>query len=76
MYSQDKVRLIAYSIWEDEGRPDGRDVEHWCKAESTWQEKQGQMKQVAKAAPSPTHVTAKRGGVSKQSVRRSKRAKG
>ena len=26
------VRSRAYAIWESEGRPDGRDVEHWMRA--------------------------------------------
>ena len=28
-----RVRLRAYLIWEREGRPEGRDVEHWQQAE-------------------------------------------
>jgi hypothetical protein len=32
--SRDKlVRDTAYAIWEAEGRPDGRDSEHWRLAE-------------------------------------------
>ncbi len=27
------IRIRAYEIWELEGRPDGRHVEHWLKAE-------------------------------------------
>ncbi len=26
------IRAIAYSLWEDEGRPDGKAEEHWLKA--------------------------------------------
>ena len=28
-----RVRLRAYLIWEREGGPEGRDVEHWQQAE-------------------------------------------
>ena len=28
-----KVREAAYRLWEFAGRPEGRDVEFWCKAE-------------------------------------------
>jgi hypothetical protein len=28
-----RVRLRAYLIWEREGRPEGRDAEHWRQAE-------------------------------------------
>jgi hypothetical protein len=27
-----KVRERAYLIWVDEGRPDGRDIDHWLRA--------------------------------------------
>ncbi|CAN7627548.1 DUF2934 domain-containing protein [Neorhizobium sp. LjRoot104] len=29
----DAVRLRAYQIWESEGRPEGRDGDHWRRAE-------------------------------------------
>jgi hypothetical protein len=28
------IRERAYAIWEEEGRPDGRDREHWLRAEA------------------------------------------
>jgi hypothetical protein len=28
----ERIRLIAYAIWEEEGRPEGRAEEHWYKA--------------------------------------------
>ena len=30
--SQDRVAAIAYSLWLEEGRPDGRAESHWFKA--------------------------------------------
>jgi hypothetical protein len=30
----DKIRQRAFEIWEAEGCPDGRDVEHWKRAEA------------------------------------------
>lgn len=38
MGREDEIRLIAHSIWEEEGRPDGRDYEHWRRAEAIWEE--------------------------------------
>ena len=29
----EQIRQRAYAIWEEEGRPSGRDIEHWLKAE-------------------------------------------
>ncbi len=41
MGREEEIRLIAYQIWEEEGRPQGRDVENWLKAEATWRERHG-----------------------------------
>ena len=27
------IRVVAYRLWEEEGRPAGRDLEHWYRAE-------------------------------------------
>jgi hypothetical protein len=32
MEREEEIRLIAYSLWEQEGRPDGKDVEHYFRA--------------------------------------------
>jgi hypothetical protein len=29
---EEKIRARAYAIWEKEGRPDGKDLQHWLKA--------------------------------------------
>lgn len=29
---KDEIARVAWAIWEAEGRPDGRDVEHWRRA--------------------------------------------
>jgi hypothetical protein len=31
---QKQIEERAYALWESEGRPDGRDLVHWCQAES------------------------------------------
>jgi hypothetical protein len=28
------IRERAYAIWEEEGRPDGKDLDHWLRAEA------------------------------------------
>ncbi|MCZ0961207.1 DUF2934 domain-containing protein [Paracoccus benzoatiresistens] len=30
---QERIRLRAHEIWESEGRPEGRDADHWSRAE-------------------------------------------
>jgi hypothetical protein len=37
--SENEIKLMAYYIWEKENRPNGRDVEHWLKAEAIWERK-------------------------------------
>jgi DUF2934 family protein len=34
MLRQQFIRKIAYEIWEKEGRPDGKDLDHWFRAEA------------------------------------------
>jgi hypothetical protein len=34
----EEIRQIAYRLWQEEGCPDGRNVEHWVRAESEWLE--------------------------------------
>ena len=37
MGKEDEIRLIAYSIWEEDNYPNGKDREHWFKAEALWE---------------------------------------
>jgi len=30
---EETIRMRAYHIWEREGRPDGRELEHWIRAQ-------------------------------------------
>jgi hypothetical protein len=34
----DEIRQLAYGIWQQEGCPDGCDVDHWFKAKMIWEE--------------------------------------
>lgn len=35
LQSEEVIRGIAYDIWEKEGRPDGKALEHWLRAKKT-----------------------------------------
>ncbi|WP_142848886.1 DUF2934 domain-containing protein [Telmatospirillum sp. J64-1] len=53
------IRDRAYQIWEAEGRPEGRDIEHWARAEA--EIRAGQKAEVtAEAAPAPAKKTARK----------------
>jgi hypothetical protein len=51
---EDEVRLIAYSIWEEEGCQSGQECEHWYRAEEIWE-----GKQKAQAYTKNSPITAK-----------------
>jgi|WetSurMetagenome_2_1015567.scaffolds.fasta_scaffold896032_2 hypothetical protein len=40
MAKEDEIKLIAYSIWQQEGCLDGYDCDHWFKAEEIWEDQQ------------------------------------
>lgn len=46
MGREDAIRIIAYYIWDEENRPNGRNLEHWLRAEVIWERKQKQLSRV------------------------------
>jgi hypothetical protein len=48
MDHDDKVRVIACRLWEQEGRPEGRALDHWLKAEALWDDEQQFEEHLAK----------------------------
>jgi hypothetical protein len=47
------IRHRAHAIWEAEGRPDGKYVEHWQRALSEIERERKAAKRLADAAASP-----------------------
>ena len=45
------IAALAYQIWEQEGRPDGRDRVHWTKAEGQLKATRQQQKLTVVATP-------------------------
>jgi hypothetical protein len=33
-----EIRQLAYQIWQEEGCPDGYEVQHWLRAKMIWEE--------------------------------------
>ncbi len=60
MHRSDEVREIAYRIWEDEGHPQGRDQEHWFRAEAMCQEQRDQTEHMAEDVVSRPDLVASR----------------
>jgi len=77
--SPDKIAARAYEIWEAEGRPEGRDLDHWIKAASEVTPAKpkkkaaangnGKAKPVA-AAPAPAKVPAKAPAKAKRATKK------
>lgn len=54
-----RIRKRAYEIWEDEGRPLGRDRIHWLRAEAEFRESLGAGRQASAPAPLTAQKTPK-----------------
>ena len=52
MITEQKIMELAYAIWEGEGRPEGKDLEHYFSAKQILQERQDSSTVIL--APSPT----------------------
>ena len=59
MARENEVRLIAYIIWEEEGCLEGRDCEHWLRAEAIWEERQKQKATTGRSETEPKKITQK-----------------
>jgi hypothetical protein len=38
MNGDEEIRQVAYKLWQEEGCPDGYDVQHWLRAKMIWEE--------------------------------------
>ena len=52
MITEEQIKELAYSIWEQEGRPNGKDVEHYFYAKALL-EAQESSKVIELASPPP-----------------------
>jgi hypothetical protein len=61
-----EIAKRAYALWELEGQPDGRDVDHWLAAEAeleaTWHV-EPQVESAREDTPAPPAAAAKRSSV-------------
>ena len=51
--NHDALRRRAFEIWEAEGRPQGRDVEHWLRAEAELKAAGAKTAKKTTAKPAP-----------------------
>lgn len=66
------IRVAAYYIWENEGRPQGRDAEIWAMAEKSLKKpaaKKAAAKPVAKKEPAKKAAPAKKAPAKKAALK-------
>jgi hypothetical protein len=61
MAREDEIRQIAYCLWEQEGCCQGRDLDHWLRAEIIWLEKQKPSVQAKEPVKSARMLETKSG---------------
>lgn len=54
---QERIRQRAHEIWESEGRPEGRDADHWTRAEAELRNGTGDQQPGEGAEPKPARTT-------------------
>jgi Protein of unknown function (DUF2934) len=54
MITEEQIKKLAHSIWEQEGRPNGKDVEHYVRAKKILEERESS--QVIELASPPTKI--------------------
>ena len=57
MPSEEQIRKLAYAIWEQEGRPNGKDVEHYFHAKQILEQQEANVIQLG-APPQPKELSA------------------
>ena len=58
MPTEEKIRQLAHSLWEQEGRPEGMDQEHYLTAKRILEEREAAQKP-ARARRAPASKSAK-----------------
>ncbi|KPK47008.1 MAG: hypothetical protein AMJ77_04475 [Dehalococcoidia bacterium SM23_28_2] len=44
MPTEEQIKKLAHSLWEQEGRPEGRDMQHYLAAREILQQREGNRK--------------------------------
>jgi hypothetical protein len=63
MNRDEEIRQLAYRLWQEEGCPEGREIQHWIKAESIWLEELRSKNEPEQPKPvRSTRTKARKGG--------------
>jgi hypothetical protein len=54
MATEEEIKKLAHEIWEQEGRPEGKDIEHYFRAKKLLEEQEeARIIELAPASPIP-----------------------
>jgi hypothetical protein len=72
---EEEIRQIAYQLWQDEGSPHGRHLDHWLKAESIWCKQQAaqQPEQLRSSKARPKRKSTAASPQTKEGIVKTKR---
>jgi len=66
---EERIRTRAYELWEAEGRPEGREIEHWLQAVQELHSEERDAVGVASSRPPRTRSAATTAGAAKPAAR-------
>jgi hypothetical protein len=69
MATEEQIRKLAYELWEQEGHPEGKDVEHYFRAKKILEDEEAATVIELPAPPSPAQLAPP----GKPSLRRGRR---
>jgi hypothetical protein len=70
MPTEEQIRQLAHALWEEEGRPEGRDVQHYLAAKEILQQREAAKKRANSPRPK---AASKSSGTRTHSSRAKKR---
>lgn len=51
MATEDEIKRLAYKLWQEEGQPDGKDLEHYFQARRILEEKEANNSLIPVSTP-------------------------
>jgi hypothetical protein len=57
MATEEEIKKLAYKIWEDEGKPEGKDIEHYLRAAKILEEQEAANPIILGAPPRPPEIS-------------------
>lgn len=67
MVTEERINELAYSMWEQDGRPEGKDQEHYNNARYILEELEAAQASTTSATPRATTRKQNTGGIAKKS---------